>query len=331
MKSICLHQKISVKLTTAVAATLLLTAFQGNAATVEPEATTEVSGERSGVSFSGRLGVGYLTGEAHEYVYWPVEGGHTASELTWDIDSVYMFGLGGSVQALSWLNVHGDLWLNIGDGSGYMEDYDWQVLGMPWTDRSEHTNTDVTRAIMFDINAEMTMYSTPSVSFTGFVGFRRDSFEWEARGGSYLYSVNEFRDTAGTIAPDSLGITYEQIFNAPYLGIGLSGDFDRIHLAAKITGSVFVGGEATDNHHLRDLVVVDGFSGENMWAVDLSFGYDVSDSLGITASYFYEKYDTMTGDSQWNFNSEGYSENLSDAAGASLETSMFSMILNYSF
>lgn len=85
---------------------LLLPVVQADAATVETEATAEISTEQAGVPFSGRIGVGYLTGEARELVYWPHRGDHKASELTWDIDSLYMVGLGATVQARQWLSIN---------------------------------------------------------------------------------------------------------------------------------------------------------------------------------------------------------------------------------
>jgi plasminogen activator len=309
----------------------LMSAVQASAATVETEATAELGTEQAGVAFSGRVSVGYLTGEAHELVYWPHRGGHKASELTWDIDSLYMVGLGATVQARQWLTINIDTWFNLGDGSGYMEDYDWATPGMDWTDQSTHDDTDVTKGFLFDVNAELTAFSTNQVQLTGIVGFRRDNFEWESRGGSYVYSVNGFRDMAGTFPADELGITYEQTFNVPYIGIGFKGDFDRIHFAAKITGSVFVNGEAVDHHHLRNLVTTDDFSNESMIAFDVSFGYDISDNIGLEVAYAYEKYDTMTGDSVWDFNNEGVSIGYADSAGAELETSMVSMNITYSF
>lgn len=310
---------------------LLMPAVQAGAATVETEATAEISTEQAGVQFSGRVGGGYLTGEAHELVYWPHRGGHKASELTWDIDSLYMLGLGATVQARQWLTINIDTWFNLGDGSGYMEDLDWATPGMDWTDQSTHDNTDVTKGFIFDVNAEITAFSTSQVQLTGIVGFRRDNYEWQARGGSYLYSVNGFRDMAGTFPDDELGITYEQTFDVPYIGIGFKGDFDRIHLAARVTGSVFVSGEAVDQHHLRNLVTTDDFSNESMIALDINFGYDISNSIGLEVAYAYEKYDTMKGDSVWDFNDEGVSINYNDSAGAELETSMVSMNITYSF
>jgi len=310
---------------------LLMPVVQAGAAMVETEASAEISTEPAGVAFSGRVGVGYLTGEAHEFVYWPHRGGHKASELIWDIDSLYMLGLGATVQAREWLSINIDTWFNLGDGSGYMEDFDWAIPGTDWTDRSIHDNTDVTKGFILDVNAEMTAFSTNQVQLTGIVGFRRDNFEWQASGGSYLYSVNGFRDMSGTFPNDELGITYEQTFNVPYVGIGFKGDFDRIHLAAKITGSVFVSGEAVDHHHQRNLVTTDDFSNESMIALDISFGYDISNNIGLEVAYAYEKYDTMKGDSVWEFNNEGVRIEYNDSAGAELETSMVSMNITYSF
>ncbi len=334
MKSIIYRNTVSLKMTAAVATTaiiLILPATHGSAATVVKDAETEVTVEQSAVSFSGRLGLGYLNGQAREYVYWADQGGHTASELIWDIDSVYMFGLGASIRPLSWLNINADLWFNVIDGDGSMEDYDWQVVGMAWTDQSIHGNTDVTTAVIFDVNVEMTMLSTDTVSLNGIAGYRHDTFEWEARGGSYIYSIDGFRDSSGTFPQDELGITYEQSFDVPYVGIGFKGDFDRVHIAARVIGSIFVSGEATDQHHSRNLETFDDFSGESMLAFDISFGYDLSESLGITASFAYEKYDTMVGDSDWHFNDINEVYTLVDGAGADLETSMFSLNLTYLF
>ena len=300
-------------------------------ATVVKDTMTEVERDRGGVSFSARMGVGYLSGKAHEYVYWADEGGHKASELIWDIDSAYMFGIGGSIRPLDWLNINGDLWMNLGDGDGYMVDYDWMVVGMDWTDQSVHDDTSVTQAFIFDVNVEMTMVNSDTVSLYGIAGFRHDTFEWEARGGSYIYSVNGFRDSVGNFPRNMLGITYEQKFNVPYLGIGFNADIDRLHIAAKVIGSIFVNGEAIDHHHARNLVTYDDFSGENMLGFDIALGYDITEALNLTAKFSYEKYDTMKGDSDWHFNDIGLVYTLKDGAGADLETTMFSLNMTYNF
>lgn len=310
----------------------LLFPLQGGASEVMLDDSMSVSTESSGMKFEGWAGVGYLSGEAHEYVYWPSEGDHTASELIWEIDSLYMFGTGGSLNPLGWLKVNADLWFVLADGSGYMEDYDWIDTGNPnWTHQSIHPDTDVTQGFMFDVNVEMTALSTGSVSFVGIGGFRHDVFEWEARGGTYIYTENSFRDTSGTIPDGTLGITYEQVWDVFYVGMGFDGDFNRLHMNAKFTYSPFVSGEATDQHHLRNLVTYDDFTMESMWAITLGVGFDITERLNIAATYFYENYGTMTGDATWHYNDTHTVTTYTDAAGASLETSMLSARMTYTF
>ncbi len=315
-----------------VAITLSLSAAQANAATVETETSTEASVEGAGITFTGRVGVGYLNGEANEYVYWEDSGGRTASKLTWKIDSLYMAGLGVTIQPSHWVNINVDTWFNVGDGDGYMSDYDWMEPAIQdWTDESLHDDTNVTKGFIFDVNAEMTAFSNDQISLTGILGFRRDNFEWEARGGTYVYSAGGFRNRTGSFPAGELGITYEQTFNVPYFGVGFKGDFDRVHLGVKLIGSIFVNGEAVDQHHMRDLVTYDDFSGEQMWGFDLAFGYDISDRMGVEMTYAYEKYDTMKGDSVWHYNDEGVIVDLPNGAGADLQTSMAAVNFIYSF
>ena len=325
------HFGRTATLSTAAAIALMIGATQVNAAKVDTQESTEVTTERAGVSFSARANMGYLTGQAHEYVYWQQQGGHTASELIWDIDSMTMIGIGGTIKPLEWMSINGDVWFNITDGDGNMVDYDWMAPGMDWTDRSTHEDTDVSNGFMFDMNMEMTAFKAGSISFSGILGYRRDSFEWKANGGSYIYSENGFRDNVGSFTNGELVCTYEQTFDVPYFGLGVVGDFDQFHFTAKFITSMFVSGEAIDHHHLRDLVIYNDFSGESMWAVDLAASYDITPSIGLEVAYFYESYDTMTGDSTWNFSSGNSVSVLSDGAGADLEFSMFSLNVIYTF
>lgn len=329
-KTLLIEPTLKTGLVITAAISLLLFGSQSQAGNVELDTSVETSAESSGIIFTANIGTGYLTGEAHEAVYWPSYNGHKASELTYDIDSLYMLGLGGSMQ-FSWIRLNANIWMNIGEGDAYMEDFDWLEPGMAWTHRSTHDNTKVTSGILFDTNAEMSIFSTEQVSISGIVGFRRDSFEWEVRGGTYLYSVHDFRDTAGTIPNGTLGITYEQTFDVPYAGIGVSGDFDNLHITAKLTGSIFVSGESVDQHHLRDFVVYDEFSNENMWAFDVEISYDITNAFNLKIAYAYESYEPMTGDALWVYETEGYSRSISDSAGADLEISLLSLNLAYSF
>jgi plasminogen activator len=265
-------------------------------------------------------------------VYWPEEGGRTASELVWDISSVTMFGIGASVRPLNRLNINADFWFNLGEGGGHLIDYDWLEQGKDWTHRSIHENTDVTKAQIYDINVEVTMFSSGTVTCIGIAGYRHDIFEWEARGGSYIYSDNGFRNSSGTFPPNVHGITYEQSFNAPYLGIGVKGDFDSFQITARVTGSTFAGGKATDQHFRHYLITHDNFSRENTWwALAFGFTYPINKAMAIRASYSYERYDTMKGDTEWHYYDFEERENYTDAAGADLKTSLLFLELSYRF
>jgi len=319
----------SALITTAI--TFWLPVSQTGAATIE-DSRQEVRSEHSPLTISGRLGPGYLRGEAHEYVYWPEEGGRTASELCWKINSVAMFGVGASIQPLNRLTINTDFWFNLGEGDAHLTDYDWLEKGKDWTHRSMHDNTDLTKAVIYDINMEVTIFSTGTVSFTGIAGYRHDTFEWEARGGSYIYSKNGYRDSIGTFPPNVLGITYEQRLHVPYLGMGCKADFDRIQLAAQVTGSTIAGGQSTDHHHRHNFIVNDDFGNETIWwALRLHLAYSINDSIAITGSYSYEKYETMKGDSEWNYDDEGAIDVYPDSSGAELKTSLLLLDLSYRF
>ena len=310
---------------------LLLSGGSVHGASVTPQETVELSSSSCEQMLSVRAGLGYLTGEASEYVYDETSSGRTVSELSWDIDSLLMFGLGGTIVPINRLKINGDIWFNVTDGDGYMSDSDWVVPGVSWTNQSLHDDTDVTTGFMLDLNVEVEALAGGQMSFTGLAGYRVDRFEWEARGGSYVYSIDGFRDTSGRFPSGLLGITYEQTYYVPYFGVGFSGVFDRIRLSAKLMGSFLVSGEANDTHHLRNLETEDDFSGGNMWAIDATFAYDLTDSLGMEVAGFYEKYDTMKGDSTWKYNNSGITINHSDNAGADLAVGMISTSLTLSF
>jgi len=308
----------------AVGLFLLIPVYKVGAAEVVSAKSTKMRVKRGGVDISVRLQTGYLTGEAHEYVYWP-EYDHTASELIWKIDSIEMQGAGISVRPLRWLVINYEHWFNIDKGSGTMDDYDWLVRGMDdWTDWSHHENTDVAKGTIQDINVEMTPFRVGPLSFSGLVGYKRENWEWKAYGGSYIYSGYGFRDDKGKWPDKELGISYEQTFNVPYIGISVNGDFGGFNVKTRLIGSPFVNGEAVDNHHQRNLVTYDDFSNGSLIIHDIAGAYSFTEHLALQMALSYTKYGTMKGDSCWYYNDTGTVKNLEDFAGADLETIMLS-------
>lgn len=292
----------------------------------------EVAPESKAVRFTLGLGAGYLTGESTELVYWPEVNNHKASELTWEIDNLYMVGVRGELEVGSWLSFIFDGWFKATDGEGTMDDYDWQVPGYDWTDWSHHEDTDVTDGSMIDVSANFSFFSSQNAVLTGIIGYKRDNFGWEARGGDYVYSNGGFRNATGSFPDGELGISYEQTLDSFYGGLGFLASFsNRFQLAGRVIYSPFVQGEATDYHHMRNLVTYDDFEDGDLIAFDLSGTYGFTESLGLEVGFRYQKYDTMQGDGEWHFNNEGVVINYENGAGMDQSSTMITTSLKYTF
>lgn len=116
--------------------------------------------------------------------HWPQSNNHKASELTWEIDNLYMIGV-----------------------NGVLEVNDWKVPGDEWTDWSHHEDTDVTDGSIIDLNANFAFFRTQNAVLTGMVGYKRDNFGWESRGGDYVYSSGGFRNSQGSFADGELAVS----------------------------------------------------------------------------------------------------------------------------
>jgi len=295
------------------------------------EVVVEQPSPSSPVKFSVSLGAGYLTGESKEMVYWPHVGNHKASELTWKIDSLFMVGIGAKLEVRDWFTANFDGWFKATNGDGTMDDYDWMVPGGDWTDWSHHENTDVTDGSILDVNAEFAFYRTPSVKFNGIGGFKRDNFGWEARGGDYVYSVAGYRDTAGSFPNGLQGISYEQTMTSFYFGLGIAVKSEKFHFNSRVIYSPLVTAEATDNHHLRNLVTYEDFDDGDLIAFDIAGSYLFTEDLSLEVAYSYQSYDTMQGDSEWHYNDSGVVITYADAGGMDQQSSLISTSIQYTF
>ena len=296
------------------------------------EQVMEIAPASSGVRFTLGVGAGYLSGESNELVYWPELNNHKASELTWEIDNLYMVGVNGVLEVGNWLSFNFDGWFKATDGDGTMDDYDWQVPGYEWTDWSHHEDTDVTDGSIIDLSANFAFFRTQNAVLTGIVGYKRDNFGWESRGGDFTYSNGGFRDYSGSFADGALAISYEQTLESFYFGLGFSADFTkRFCLAGRVIYSPFVQGEATDYHHMRNLVTYDDFEDGDLIAFDITGTFGITEKLGLEVGFSYQSYDTMQGDGEWHFNDEGVVYDLADYAGMDQSSMMISTSLQYTF
>lgn len=292
----------------------------------------EIAPESSAVRFTLGVGAGYLSGESKELVYWPQTNNHKASELTWEIDNLYMVGVNGVLEVGDWLSFNFDGWFKATDGDGTLDDYDWQVPGSTWTDWSHHEDTDVTDGSIIDLSANFSFFRTHKVILTGILGYKRDNFGWDAKGGDYIYSNSGFRDSQGSFPAGEVGISYEQTLESFYGGVGFSADFtDRFTLAGRVIYSPFVQGEATDHHYMRNLVTYDDFEDGDLIAFDITGTFGLTEKLGLLIGFSYQSYDTMQGDSEWRYYDQGVVVNYDDAGGMDQTSIMLSTSLQYTF
>lgn len=284
--------------------------------------------------FSARAGVSYLTGDADELVYL---NNVRASELNWDVDSMVMLGVGGTVSFNKWVAVHADYWTNITDGSGEMVDYDWFYAGTytptndNWTDRSDHPDTEASDGSIFDINMEAAAFRNKSGYISGIFGYKRDSIGWDARGGSYIYSTGGgFRNDIGMFPEEELGISYKQTFESMYVGIGLGYTIADFTLTGRVIYCAWTKGEATDYHWVRELRTVDEVD-TDMFGVDVTGTYAFTDNFGLQLGFKFTSYEKEKGDSIYTFYGDGAVVELPAGIGMSQETTMVNMALQYTF
>ena len=283
--------------------------------------------------FSVYIQTGIMTGEANEYV---VNGNTVLSRLIWSIDELYMSGGGIKWKPSPGMVFTADLWLKTLDGLSTMDDYDWLITGEDWTHWSHHEDTKVTKAAIFDISFKYTPseFRDCIIMLKPVIGYRVTDFEWQARGGSFIYTsdsndISTFRDTEGEFPDGQLGITYEQMFHTPYTGFEIEIPAGFLFLTAEFTGSFAVMGRAVDNHHLRDLETTAYFFWGNMFSIDLSAGINFTSNTSLTGSYSYMNYFNLRGDSAYDQN--GTVILYKDIEKADFESSMFSISVIYTY
>lgn len=282
-----------------------------------------------------RIGTGYLTGTAHEIVNAGSFSENHMSRLNWEIDELYMGGFGFSFQK-EWVVLHGDVWISAKDGEGSLDDYDWVMEDRnDWSDWSHHDDTTV-EATMYDLTAEFLIpyFTSDHFAISLFLGFKHDTFNWDARGGTYIYSTTTFRDTTGTFPGGQLGISYEQIYKTPYIGVGLRGVFSRFEFSGRFIASSLVSSEGDDIHHLRNLNITSDMDDGNMYSVDLSGSFAFTKNWIAQLAFTHTSYDDLKGNATYNTvgdNEDLVSTTYLDAQSMALDLSMISFSVIYTF
>ena len=324
-----MQKSLSGWITACACLTALLPASLADAAEVKKvEKETSIHINKNVIVVSGRMSLGYINGVSNEllYVQWL---NHKISELNWDIDGVFMMGLGGSIAPLSWLKLNADVWFKLNEGNGSMEDYDWLFLGEQYTLYSRTDNLDLTRGLKYDLSADMTFYThrESKSKFYGTLGFKHDTWKWEGTGGYYNYFGWE-----GSF-DDVPVIVFEQKLYAPYVGVGFSSSLSTtpITFSGRFIYSPYTYGDFKDQHLLRDLVFEADFDSGTMFGVDMAGAYNFTDNFSLLLSYQYQNYSEMKSRFTVTDVTTGVVERSEQEAGMDNYTGMVSLTAQYTF
>lgn len=272
-----------------------------------------------------------LNGVGHEYVYKNSQG-VKLSELIWNIQSVPLIGVGlnyGEEKNYSLgLNFYGSYSSTRSD----MDDYDWVLNSSDWTHWS-NSPTDNKGIYKLDLKGKYKI-QTNNFQWALLAGVKYDQYKWATDGGTYIYSDDNgshFRQYSGNL-PDGVGISYNQYFLIPYIGVGSEISLNRLMLKGELIYSGMVKSHDEDTHYLRDLYFEDIFENGTYYGLNISGIFKLSDNFSINGNYSFDE----------NITNKGYTKttDLTDmttsvssmgTAGIANQTSTISLGLSYTY
>ncbi len=278
------------------------------------------------------LGVGVLNGQAKEKVY---DEGEKLSQLNWDLKQVPTLHLGMTYHPLDWLSLDARGWSRVAKGNGHMKDYDWlDGEDEGWTDRSDHPDTRLKKAWQAEFAATAWALKREDLAVGVMLGYQRSEFSWQARGGSFTYSSDDgFRDISGKLPAGLKGITYEQTYATPYVGLVGVYNYSDWTLEGRFKYSQWVKAKDHDQHHLRGVT----FTGDNgnrgrMQSLALGLSYRINPQFSIKAGVDYQVYAEAKGSTTLKNLSNGEQTYYGGKSGSQASrTVLSSLALNYRF
>ncbi len=279
------------------------------------------------------LTAGKLSGTSHELVY-DARNGRTMSELIWTMDDVVVIGGKISLKPSHWWSVDMSGYINATNDST-MDDYDWfNPSSADWTDWSHHPDTSLERALMIDVSTKLALWRTDYFDLQGIAGYRWDTFDWTAYGGSYVYSsAHGFRDETGTFTPGSPGISYKQEYSTPYVGLGGQVRLGDLTVDGSVAASWWASMSDLDNHWVRYLEFQESFEDGTMLKYDIQARYQLTDSLALKGGWQHLDYDLMKGPTRMSVGpgGPGIAYYPGDAAGSDSVSDILSAGVVYTF
>ncbi len=297
---------------------------------------------RAEVSFSLDASVGLVEGTASEYAfYYPYDRKFKLSELTWDIKDVMMAGVHGSMEFARRFRLNLGVWSALTEGGGAMLDRDWNYSDEDsaalkpndrnWTDESRHPDTSLDEGTIVDVNLSVMALRAGRFELRGIVGYKHETWNWSARGGTYVYSTEYYgsRDLTGAFPAGVEVIAYEQRYSIPYIGVGASWAIPAFQVESHLLFSPLVSASDSDYHALRGVLFEGDFSGGTYVGLGLNATWAFAPHWSATLGGEYQAIPEMTGDTAVSgLEGSGY---FSDGGGAALSAMSVTLGVGYSF
>lgn len=326
----------------ALAALLAAAAATPAAAALRAESLAE---PRDGeTTFGLAVDLSLLEGRAKEHVFSPKADSadyaeaigvpddgrrHRISRLDWELESVGLVGLKGSVRrSVFSINLGG--WIGAG-GEGDMKDYDWFAGDdLPYTEYSR-SDADTTLAWMLDANLSADLFRNDAFAASAFLGFRVQHWEWECDGrNDYRYSEYGYR----WVHDQGHVCDYEQEFRFAYVGLGGTWAFaDGFDLSAHVSWAPGYEGSGKDEHYAAQKTFDDdfGYDDGNVYAAGVEVAWHISGHATFSCGLDWQKATLHGGDLK--LNNYGGGEHLSEkgASGAENEYVAGTFSFRYAF
>lgn len=306
-----------------------LVAF-GQEALADAQVTNEQKIQVGSVELN--LGVGLLNGRSLEKVY---DEGRKLSQLNWDIKQVPTLHLGLAYHPLDWLSLDVRGWTRMSGGDSHMKDYDWLADGdADWTHYSNHPDTRLKNAWQAEFSAIAWALKREDLALGVMAGYQRSRFDWQSRGGSYTYSSKDgYRDVTGEFPSGVKGITYQQTYDTPYLGLVGLYTLQNWTLEGRFKYSQWVKAREFDTHHMRNLT----FKGDNgdkgrMQSLALALSYQLTPQFSVKAGIDHQVYAESKGSMLIKHAPSGQSMRTGhDSSSQSNRTTVSSLAVAYQF
>ncbi len=281
---------------------------------------------------SASIGFGLANLRADETVY---DGGHRLSELEWRSKTTRVIHATVDADLGSGWSVRLDGKTGF-SGNNHMTDYDWvppygDSGPDSWSDRSLHDDTSLDHYFTGSAEVNRLLYGDPSQQVSIGVGGRYTDVKWTASGGSFIYSVDGFRDTVGNFGDGEKVIDYRQKIPVIYTTLGGEKTIDRWRFKGAVEAGAVVKARDVDNHVLRDLRFNESFAVSPMAGVRASVEYQVTPSVALYLDGSFEATKFRRGDTRALDMGTGESELVRDSAGGSFSAGYIGTGIRASF